>query len=437
MQDSLLYEQSATRPDTGGYFFRPRIHKLMEQAMECPLVTVSAGAGWGKTQAVSAFLRCLDPYVAWRKLSPLDNFTVRFWESFVYAVGVSNPKLSAVLARVGFPDTVPLFHNFLHIWIERMKKTERFVLVFDDFHQINEPAVIRFVENILCAQLKNVTVILMGRTLPALAPYGFYTGDYRITESDLRFTEEETAGYYASRGLSLSDGMIAHIQRKTEGWISAIDLMGMVIQKKTADIYSALAMAERQIFELIEQEIFSGYSEEGRQALIALAFLDSVPVDAIKECFHARLGALEEIEGRNQLIRFNPVTKAYDIHHLFLDFLREKQGWLTEHEQHEMYGKIAGWYHAHGRLIDALAYYRRCGRHDQIWEIIRHYDIAIPLDIADMFLELLDGFPADFIQERPLVRVVRARLRLNNGQLEASRMEFLAIIRVFIRTAVH
>lgn len=433
MLNNILYERSATLPNIQGHFHRPRINAMLTEALEHPLVTIAAGAGFGKTQAASAFLHQNDMDFIWRRLSSLDNLTIRFWESFVYAVGIQNPALSAMLSFTDFPDSMPSFHEFLRIWVEMTANIENFVLVFDDFHMISEPSIIHFVENILCAQLKNLTVILIGRTAMDLDIRGLYTNNsiYRINEEDLRFTKEETEGYFNTRHILLSANTIENIYTKTEGWISAIYLIGISLKKNGHIKQDALVIAERQIFNLIEMEIYSEYSEEVRWLLVKLACFENIPEDVIKEHLKNNLSLLEEIENKNLFIRFNPVTRTYDIHHLFLEFLLEKQSYLPEDELIDAYYKTACWYHARGNMIDALAYYQKCERFEEIWDIISHYEVAIPVDVADLFMSLIESFTEGFAQKHPLVPVVHARLLLNNGKIEDSKREFLNIINIY------
>ena len=48
---------SSSNSGSAGYFIRPRINKLLAKVIEKPLVVVCAGAGYGKTCAVSGFIK--------------------------------------------------------------------------------------------------------------------------------------------------------------------------------------------------------------------------------------------------------------------------------------------------------------------------------------------------------------------------------------------
>lgn len=118
MKNNILYDRSTTLPDGRNHFHRPRMDKIIDTAFNHQLVTVTAGAGWGKTQAISSFLRHSNTDFVWLKLSKLENLTPRFWETFAHAVGKQNPEFSKLLSNYGFPHSPALFHDFLHIFAD-------------------------------------------------------------------------------------------------------------------------------------------------------------------------------------------------------------------------------------------------------------------------------------------------------------------------------
>jgi len=433
MNESILYDRSTTLPGNRDHFPRSRVDKLLSEAVRSPLVIVTAGAGWGKTQAVSSYLRNTDIEFTWLKLSKLDNFVTRFWESFAHAVGMRDPALGAQLRASEFPQSEALFYNFLHMFAGSASDTGKLVLVFDDFHLITERSVIRFVENLLWARLKNLVVILIGRTSPVLELQGLYTDKlaFHINEDDLRFTKQETADYFEKQGVELSSRAFEVIYTQTEGWIAAIYLIGLS-SKKSGDVtQDAYTMAKRQIHALIDSEIFSGYSDALQRRLIELSLFENIPVDVLMEYSTDGFNLMEKIEKTNLFVRFNPATRTYDIHNLFLDFLTKKQVNLTEAELSAAHLKTANWYDANGDKLNALSHYRACENQEKIWDIIRCYDLMLPIDLANRFLELIDGFPEEFIKKNPLILVVNANLLLYKGEIAASMRELQMVVNTY------
>lgn len=434
MQKNILYDHSTAPPATNHrHFHRPRIDKMLSVAFNYPVVIVTAGAGWGKTQAVSSFLRHTNMNFIWLKLSVLDNLTIRFWENFIHASGIQNPALVPQLSELGFPYSGAQFHDFLNLFANSIVDIDKLIFTFDDLHLISEPSILHFIENLIWARLKNVTIVLINRTKPILKLHGLYTSNsiYQVFEKNLHFTKEEVIEYFNKQGISLSKNAFEKVYAETEGWILAIYLISLTIKKNDNEIQDPFVIAKRQIFDLIEAEIFSQYSVELQRCLIKLALFKNIPVNVLRDYSTDSLHLADELEKPNLFVKFNPTTKTYDIHRLFLDFLLKKQTCLTDRELKEAHLRIAVWYHNHGSEVCALSHYRECGNYLEIWNIIYHYDIVISIDLADLFLDLMKEFPDSFVKAHPLIPVIHARLLLNNGKIGASKKEFLSIINIY------
>lgn len=58
---------------------RPRVDNLLDAAFRKPLIVVHAGAGFGKTTAVSEYLSNTDYRTVWFSCTGQDNIPARFW----------------------------------------------------------------------------------------------------------------------------------------------------------------------------------------------------------------------------------------------------------------------------------------------------------------------------------------------------------------------
>ena len=109
-------------PQSSNYLDRPRLNKLLKDAMKCSLVVVCAGVGYGKTQAVYDFVREQHIKTIWVQLSERDNIGSRFWENFVHAVAQVNRSFAQELAEVGFPDSEDKLNQYIFL---RKRKDEK------------------------------------------------------------------------------------------------------------------------------------------------------------------------------------------------------------------------------------------------------------------------------------------------------------------------
>lgn len=432
MSSNILYSNVSSLPEIPYWFFRRQnLDKLLTEAINHPLVTVTAGAGYGKTQAVSAFLHNSAIPFVWLQLSSLDNLTTRFWESFVYAVAIQNPYIAGRLAAAGFPRSEAEFDDFLHRLADAIDQIGRAILVFDDFHLIEESNITRFFENLLNARLKALTIILISRTKPSLNIPGKLTNKLvvQITEEDLLFTLEETRDYFKTQDIIITDEDLYNIYLKTEGWISAIYLIGLSLKRNKLISNGVMEIANQQIFELIEEEIFSGYTVEVQNLLIELSILDEFSLELLKELVD--LDIILELSKTNTFINFDPVTKNYRFHNLFSEFLSEKMSYLQNKKIKDTSLKIADWYYKKDFKVDALIFYEKCGNYNKICDILSHYKIDIPAEEANLFLNIIDRIPKEVIEKNPIMRVIHARLLLNNGKAEESARELAEINKMY------
>ncbi|MDR1573292.1 MAG: hypothetical protein LBS24_03170, partial [Clostridiales Family XIII bacterium] len=113
MKTRIFHNESTIFPGNRTYLDRPRINDLLRDAVESPFVTVSAGAGYGKTQAVYAFLQTYGVLTAWLQLSERDNLSSRFWENFTRTLTSYSERIGTRMLGIGFPETDEQFAKLL------------------------------------------------------------------------------------------------------------------------------------------------------------------------------------------------------------------------------------------------------------------------------------------------------------------------------------
>jgi len=451
VSDYNLYSRVKPLPERQDHLPRPHIDLLMEEAVTHPLVTVVAGAGYGKTRAVSSFLKAEWENVAWFQFSTLDNLPSRWWEKFVYAIAPMN-VVSEQLLSLGFPETLADFDQFLRIFSGEIAKKKAFIIVFDDFYLIREKSILSFIENLIAARLPKTCMILISRKFPKLNLTKMLEENalYSIKEEDLRFSRGEIAEYYHMLDVTLEEGDIDKIHAQTAGWIFAIYLIGLSLKKGG----NALSAATSDIFNLIDEEIFSVCSEELKHLLVKISLLDNLPVGLVLELTDNDSLIMAEIIKSSQFIRYDSYVKSYNIHPLFRDFLRERQFVLKQDEIEELHLCAARWYAANDYKIDAILHYRASGHYNEVFDLVLTYSTRCTKQMTEFLIRVIDEAPPKALEERPVMRVVRCIKRINNflvdeafEELSSMRAEYEAMPRtggnkailgeVYIALALH
>ncbi|MDR1069229.1 MAG: hypothetical protein LBL37_00355 [Gracilibacteraceae bacterium] len=417
MNTRIYHSGLPIAPENRAYLERPRVHRLLADAVQSPLVVISAGAGYGKTQAVYSFLQQYDAATTWVQLSERDNLGARFWENFARTIMLYDKHFAERLLEVGFPETEDQFMNYLSIPEDEIPFNEKNVIVFDDFHLLENEAVLRFVRRSIRLPFPNLTTIVISRAEPDVNIVGMLAKGLvvSVSEDDLRFTEEETARYFQLLGVPLTGRGLANIYNDTAGWAFAISLVGLSLKQAPSQEREARAAMKLNIFKMIEDEVFLAASEKLRRFLIRLSLIDHLSTDLIPLLAEDK-GLVGEMKKISAFIRYDIYTQAYLIHHLFLDYLRQKQDVLTEEEKRGTYLKAARWCDANDYKMDAVSYYEKAGEYEPIIDIVYHFPLQIPMDPAKFILGVYERGPRELLEGIARYHIQHTRLLLSLGR---------------------
>jgi LuxR family maltose regulon positive regulatory protein len=404
------------------HFERPRLNDLFTEAVKYPLVVVCAGAGYGKTTAVHDFLKGYEARKAWIQLSERDNIGGRFWESYTHSVSKLNKTLAEEISNLGFPDTREKINRYKAL-VKETAVAEKRVLVIDDYHCIEDKAVLRFLEEgFFRNMLEGSTVIVISRSISYLNVAGMTYRDqiFNINENDLRFTENELTGYFRSMGISFQTDSLREIMQDTEGWAFAINLIARSCQKAPGYSGYVRSAMKQNIFRLLEMEIWNGLSEQLQIFLVRLSLIDHLSVDLLNQLAGNGKEFTAELEKQSAYVRMDSYINAYLIHPLFLEFLTTKQILLSEDQKNETYAVAGDWCARNGFKIDAISYYEKAGNYQSIVSILTGLTTQIPQDIAKYAAAIFDRVPDDASGKVEFLADIHLRTYICQGLLQKS-----------------
>jgi LuxR family maltose regulon positive regulatory protein len=184
---------------------------------------------------------------------------------------------------------------------------------------------------------------------------------------------------------------------------------------------------EKNSFKNMEDELFSVMDGELRKFLIKLSLIEHWPRELLEK-LAVNGEVMGEMENFSSFIRYDAYLHGYRIHHLFLEFLKEKQGELSALEIREVYLKAASWCLENNLRMDAAIDCERAQDYRGLINIINSFPRILPNAIAAFFLEILDRLfspgaelPAEGEggEDFTFLRyAVRPRLLLGLGRLE-------------------
>jgi LuxR family maltose regulon positive regulatory protein len=295
------YEQAAVF-----HIKRPRLNKLFIEAMNYPLVMVCAGAGYGKTSAVHRLMEEFQPSLSWIQLSERDNVVPRFWEKITHNWEKVDPPFAGKMVKLGFPDTKEKLNRFHAIVRDHVELKSR-IIVYDDYHCIENPQVLHYLEDSVFYYLPpGTSVFLVSRTPPRRINIANLTSReqmFNIGENDLRFSESELAQYFRRLDIPVQADSLREIMQDTDGWAFAINLIARSYQRAPGYGGYVRSAMKTNIFRLMETEIWDRISEELQNFLLRLSLIDHLSVDLIAHLAGQEKELIAELEKQNAYVR--------------------------------------------------------------------------------------------------------------------------------------
>ncbi|HYB02539.1 MAG TPA: NACHT domain-containing protein, partial [Ktedonobacteraceae bacterium] len=245
-KEALLYTKLSPPRLTGTLVERSRLLRELDAIRSHPLTLVSASAGSGKTTLLSEWASRTreqsvehseaKQVVTWLSLDMLDNDPIGFWSSVIAALRVDMPDLGkTALALLHSPQSPPLSTVLTSLLNEIVSGSREIILILDDYHAISDQTIHESMLFLLDHLPERLHLVIATRTDPELPLSRLRVRGQllEIRTSDLRFSQEEAAGFLLQRmTLPLSDEDVATLQQRTEGWIAGLQLAALSLRKQ-------------------------------------------------------------------------------------------------------------------------------------------------------------------------------------------------------------
>lgn len=342
-------------------------------ALNRPLTLVSAPAGFGKTTCIVEWLDGLDRWpVSWLSLEPADDDPRRFLAYFIAALQEVDENLGGEIAGVLRAGQLPPTEIVSTTLANQMLDLDnRFLLVLDDFHVIQDPFILQLLEELLANPPPLLHLVLLTREDPPL-PLARLRANNRLTEiraRDLRFTGPDGDRFLnGAMDLTLSAADVSALVEKTEGWIAGLQLAAIALRappsprpapalvssspsagdRATPSAFVAtLSGSHRFILGYLTEQVLDQQPEEVRQFLLQTSILHRLNgdlCDAVTGRDDSRALLARLLKANLFLIPLDDRGQWYRYHHLFADLLRELQRTLGKDEIRERHRRASHWY---------------------------------------------------------------------------------------------
>jgi LuxR family maltose regulon positive regulatory protein len=302
---------------------------------------------------------------AWLSLDAYDNEPRRFLVHLISAILAARSDIGkeALVYLTANPDM--LVEDVVESLVHDFGTTNSPIVAFlDDYHEIRDRTIHAVMEFLLRYAPSNVRFVIGTRKDPHL-PIERLRVRGEVLEigwDDLRFNVDETRDYLTEAcRLQLSDDQIRVFLRRTEGWITGLQLAAMTFTgEEDADRFvNSFSGAQRKITDYLLDDVFRQQTAGVRQFLMKTAILDRL-TPPLCDMLTGRQDGQHMIEtlekGNLFLFGLDDRRVWYRYHHLFAEFLRNRL--RTEHPEEiaGLHDRASEWYEKNGSLTEAVRY---------------------------------------------------------------------------------
>lgn len=358
---------------------RPRLQNQLAQGLTGKLTLVSAPAGSGKSTLLTEWHATEQGRrmpLAWLSLEEADNHPTRFWLYILEALERMQPGLTGDLRLM--LGTAPI-DQIIRLLVNQLAELELdAALVLDDYHTITTDAIHRSVALLLDLLPPQFHLVVTTRIDPPLPLTRLRVrGDLvEIRLADLRFTTAETATFLTSAtGRHLTDGQVALLAERTEGWIAGLQLAALSLQglSDVEQFVQAFAGSHRYIVDYLMEEVLSHLPAETQSFLLETSILDRLS-GPLCDAVTGGLGSqslLEELERRNLfLVALDDHRQWYRYHHLFAEVLRSRLLRDRPSDRPLLHRRASEWFESARLMEPAVNHALAAGEHERAVQLV-------------------------------------------------------------------
>ena len=340
----------------------PLIERLA-QGDRCPIVSVVAPPGYGKTTLLSQWAERNGQAFAWVSVEEPDNDPKVLLAYIAEALDAIEPIDERVFDALASPVSSVPGSVVPRLGSAFSSMTSPVALVLDDVHALHNQEC-RAALSVLADHVPGGSrLALAGRAEPPLR-VARLRAEGKILEigpGDLSLTPDEASSLLRNADVALGEDEVAELHRRTEGWPAGLYLAALYLKEGGPLAGAAISFRgdDRLVSDYMESEFLARISRRQRAFLTRTAVLErmSGPLcEAVLELPGSAATLADLARSNLLLVPLDRRGEWYRYHHLFRDML------LAELKRQEpelipcLRRRAAGWYLRNGRPEEALEY---------------------------------------------------------------------------------
>jgi LuxR family maltose regulon positive regulatory protein len=408
---------------------RPRLLARLDAGLHRKLTLLSAPAGFGKSSLVAAWLGAGDRSVAWLSLDEGDSDPARFLSYLIAALRSLAVPLGGSLLTAEFEGGPPTEVALTALLNALHGGEDEHVLVLDDLHLVDAAEVDRTLTFLIDFLPPQLHLVIATREDPPLPLARLRARDQvtEVREADLRFTRHETAAFFERvEGLGLSEGEVAALDARTEGWAAGLQLALLSLRGRDDPhaFLSTFTGSHRFVVDYLVEEVLLGQTDEVQRFLLRTSILERLSGELCDAVVAGGLGVgrerLAHLERTNLLlVPLDDERRWYRYHHLFAEVLRARLAQQLPDELPELHRRAGAWFVARGFPDEAVGHALASGDSEWVAAIVEGaWSVMHDEHRYATVLGWLLALPDDAVRRRARLGVAAGWSVLMLGRLE-------------------
>jgi LuxR family maltose regulon positive regulatory protein len=363
---------------------RPRLLRLLDEAVSASLTLVVAPAGVGKTVLVSNWAAESTVPTAWLSLDEADRDGRRLWSGVIAALETLRPGCGEA-ARTLLRRPGPL-GNVVHQLLDDLDggSDSAGVLVIDDLHLVDDDDVVASLALFLQHLPTWLHVVLLSRREPIL-PVDRLQARGQLGEvhfAELRFSHDEACEMLTRLVPGLSEDQIDATATHAAGWAAGLQLAALAARSNRAHLPveppSAVA-GDLLIDDYVWREVLAAEDAELIDALLDVSVADLID-PSLARALTGREDAdslIARAEARGLFVARLGTEGWFAVHSLVRSALLAELGRRAPKRLTEQHARAARWFEDAGEVPAALEHWLLADRHREALRLlaIKHAEL--------------------------------------------------------------
>ncbi|MFC5468216.1 LuxR C-terminal-related transcriptional regulator [Cohnella suwonensis] len=404
---------------------RPRLIRKLNEGLEAKLTLVSAQAGYGKTTALSEWVKQCGVLAAWASLDRQDNDWIPFWSCVTASIQEKIPSFGQTIGPLlNIGTRVSAEHVIKELLNELNDITDELVIILDDYHIIELPDIHHSLSYLLEHLPRHIHLFIASRTdLPIPTTRLLAKRElHRILEQDLRFQLDEGFVFFRdTTDLLLTPAQVTELFRQTEGWISGLQLAAISLKRSDhiAESIHQFSGKQNHIFDYLLEEVLHHQSESMRAFLLESSILSRMN-RSLCQAVTGQQNCQEQLERLEQLnlfiIPLDEERNWYRYHHLLSDFLRHLWSRTDPDKWMQSHIRAANWLENIGFSEEAVEHYIEGKQFADAIRLIEKNPPALMQSKSDALMRWVSVLPEASFTETPMLEMFYISVMLLGGK---------------------